>query len=688
MTYFNVIVSGISVSGDVDTSQSPVRIEMGNSDKIGHAEFSLSNKLGAYSRITVSGNAICQIDAVPSSGVTVTLFRGTIESNDPSVSVGAGSVATISAFDFGQEFLGLVSPDARLPSLLNADGTMNIASGDQGISSNEGMFLAYTVSGVTPSSGATLSSFMAQFFGRSGDFSGSFSGAVFSFKPHISGYTWRTWYYPDASGGVITSDSNLNYWIPLEALKVKRDDAWNVLRKITRQGAVIDRGGNRVQFESYIGVSGDLHVFTSGSYEFVVSGVTLVYYEIGNSGSDLNNILFARNPFDTTYVKNYILGWFPPQTKYPFDQDLFTDFVAYSGNYWSGLGTGAGIGSGILSGNAAAGTIGRMSIQCGAVNVGANRQGAIARYTHFSGLSFNLRRYNISGLGTAVTLNYNMRFSTSGADDTTARRIAKIYDTSGDFIWISGTTGSETLVVREEWHPYTHTIYKGNGAFNSGSGTDGGWASSGTSTNFPDLTRVKQIEIGFLADSPGLPVSGAAEVRIDNLYFSFSYPFSPIVAINSGSQGMGYGRRYSIMEYPYEVDIGQASGIVTHELNARMGNRGVAEVVVKDNPRQEISAQLNIKPGQVVVMDAPTLNTGSGQTFFYWKALDVTHEWSHAQGFITRLKMIPWFSGTIVEPNSNLVDYQVPLTYADPEPQPAQTRPMWLPTLVKWWRDW
>ena len=217
-----------------------------------------------------------------------------------------------------------------------------------------------------------------------------------------------------------------------------------------------------------------------------------------------------------------------------------------------------------------------------------------------------------------------------------------------------------------EWRHISDVIYKPDGTFNSGSaggaGREGSWAKS---TNFPDLTRVKQILFGVGWAGP-FADSNIKELYIDNVFFQFSYSFSPVVAQNSGSQGV-YGRRYEVLEYPFMVTDVQASGILIHELNSRMGSKQVAEFIVKDNPKSAInrSVQIGIYPGQVLQVDAPSLNTGSGQLFHYWKIIDVRHDYSTQNGFITSLRGVPWFSGTVVAPNSNLIDYSLPLKYIE-----------------------
>ena len=88
--------------------------------------------------------------------------------------------------------------------------------------------------------------------------------------------------------------------------------------------------------------------------------------------------------------------------------------------------------------------------------------------------------------------------------------------------------------------------------------------------------------------------------------------------------------------------------------------------------------------GQVFIVDAPTLSTGSGQYFYYWKAIEVVHEFSAQRGWFTKYRAVPWFSGTITAPNSNLIEYSLPYRY-DPLPAPRpQPRPWWMPTNKAW----
>ena len=132
------------------------------------------------------------------------------------------------------------------------------------------------------------------------------------------------------------------------------------------------------------------------------------------------------------------------------------------------------------------------------------------------------------------------------------------------------------------------------------------------------------------------------------------------------------------MEYPYQVTDLEASGIVAHELNSKLGAKPVAVVEFKDNPLLPTNdIQTRINPGQVLQVDAPSLNTGSGQSFNFWKAIAVDHLSSHDRGFTTTLKMIPWFSGTLTSPTTNLIDYVLPLRYQELD-RPALPRPWWL----------
>ena len=321
----------MSVSGDINAGSIPIQIQSSNSDQIGYATFALANPDGTYTNMLRSGNPTVEIDV---NGITK--FRGYVERVDKTITADQGTMSTFHCYDKGEELLNMISPDARQPTPVYPAGILT--SGDQGVSAPDGLDLILDVSGLNIQSGATISSFLAQYFGRSGDFGGSNSGTRLSFKPHISGYTYDTWYYPDASGGVLANDNNVNYWIPLDTLKTRREFAWDTLRKITRGNVAIDRNGNRTAFESYVGISGEIHVFTSGSREFLVSGIngqiSLSYYEVGTSGSDNNNIIKALIPEDTTTVKNRVMGWFPNWTRLPIDSDSFSDLVMYSGSYW------------------------------------------------------------------------------------------------------------------------------------------------------------------------------------------------------------------------------------------------------------------------------------------------------------------------------------------------------------------
>src|SRR5712691_9115587 len=312
---FNVMISGVSVSGDIDTDHTQFQMQLGNSDSVGSVVFSLQNSGGGYSRLNMSGNATIQVDAVPAPGVVRTMFRGTGETVEPEISADRGMVVRVEAYDYGQELLGLLSPDARIPSALTATGTPSLLmqSGDQGMATSQGQDLVLFVSGANFGSGATVAAFMSQFFGTATDTTGSASGTLFTFKPYFSGQTlstaYRTYYVPDASGLVAANDKNLNYSMPLDTLKVKRQYAWDVLKKITRQAVAIDTNGQKVQFEAYVGASGDIHVFTSGSYEFMASGVVFQYYVAGASGSALNNIITGTIPHNTAKLQNVLVGW-------------------------------------------------------------------------------------------------------------------------------------------------------------------------------------------------------------------------------------------------------------------------------------------------------------------------------------------------------------------------------------------
>ena len=170
----------------------------------------------------------------------------------------------------------------------------------------------------------------------------------------------------------------------------------------------------------------------------------------------------------------------------------------------------------------------------------------------------------------------------------------------------------------------------------------------------------------------------ARSQAIDRLAFKFNYNFNPVVAFNSGSQGL-YRRRYDVFEYPYTVSDVQASGIISHTLDSKMGSKAVADITIKDNPNTRYSAQLEAITGGVVYIDAPSLGTGSGQTFHYWKIIALDHEYS-TNGFITRARLVSWSSGTLTAPNSNLIDFTLPL-FNNPHPiqhPKLQSNTMWI----------
>ena len=684
----NIRISGVSVSGDIDAGASPVTIQMANSDGIGYATFALQNRDGTHSYIKNSGSPTVEIDF---NGTTE--FRGYIERIDPSISVNAGSTIVCHAYDKGEELLYMISPDARQPP----PTWPSLTSGDQGITAPDGIDLVQLVSGLNVLSGATVAQFMSQFFGTETDPSGSFSGTMYSFKPHISGYTYDTWYKPDGS-----PDNNLNYWIPLGTLKVTREYAWDTLRRLTRGGVVLDSTGSRISLESYVGVSGDIHIFTSGSSEFLASGangqLTLIYYGASKSGSNNNNIISMVIPHDSTLVKNRVIGWFKDWTKLPLDSDNFTDVRAYSGARWSGYASSAPAGmvatlSGFFVSKSGFGNISIQTSNSGTpTTVEDNRVELIGTVQ-----SGTLNILTFAGLGVPVTIHYDYYYnhnSTTPSTTFTAKSII-LEDINGNFIYKSGIPPysisipgiftfpkqpNGIITPRTTWGHSEDTLFDGNGVFNSGNGYDGGWAASAT---FPDLAQVKIIKIGMNFYQDGTPWAAPTQrsLAIDLLYFSFNYRFSPIVAFNSGSQGL-YRRRYEPFEYPTTVTDTQASGIITAYLNSFMGSKQVGEAIVKDR-----EFQTTITPGQVTRIDAPVLNTGSGMRFDYWRVIAVDHNYSTTQGFLTHLRVVPWYSGTLVDPNTNLVDYTFPFsehpTRGDISRADIGGMPIW--RVGRWW---
>lgn len=587
--------------------------------------------------------------------------------------------------------MNVVSPDARPPYLLTTSGTVNVNSGDAGAGVAQGMDLVIYTSGRNISGNVTVAQFMSQWFGTSGDHTGSVSGVLLSFKPYEGGYSWKTYYVPDASGLVAANDNNANYFIPLNGMKARHEYGWDALRKLTRQQHAQDNTGNKVAFEQYCDVSGAIHIFASGSYEIVASGSVLVYYAAGTSGSANNNIISAKVPYDLTALKNVIEGWFPNWQVYPYDSDAWSDFLAYSGGAWSGINPQAvnsGSPTNISGTNPAPNGIGFISIAAQAS--GAVSGGGVDTALIFtsSGAPFNLQKVNVSGTATAVSLNYFTRAILSGAaTNSIGYHFVTIYDLSGNSIVKSGLTGGNNIVFTFSggnadtgWVSRSHVIYTASGTFLSGTGLDGKWfALSGF---FPDLKNIFQIQIDALYTlAPGLPV---ATHFIDQLNFSFSYPFSPVTAFNSGSQG-AYGRRYGVIEWPDQISDGYASGLMTAEIQARMGSQGIAEFVVRDNFNQNpISAQLNIRPGKIFVVDAPNLSTGSGQVFNLWRASKVKHIWSKTQGFETTINAYPFYSGVGFSgtPNNNQINYQTPLTYS--QVVPTAEREQYLPIGRPW----
>ena len=387
MTLFNPIVSGVSVSGDLDTQSTTLKIEMGNSDKIGHVNFVLQNSAVQYSKMLMSGNSTFEIDSVTNNIGTV-LMKGTVEKLVPEVDLKSsrGSIVTVDGYDHAQELMEVISPDARPPYLVYTptSGAQSgvtqfyVTSGDGGLQSTDGIDLVLYTSGVNVSVASnlvsvTVAQFMNQWFGTSGDHTGSSSGVLFSYKPYTptgssGSYPWTTYYTPDSSGGVAANDNNNNYYLYQDKLKAKREYAWDTLRKITRQQVAVDGNGNPAPYEMYVDTVGAIHIYTSGSYQLVASGaggqVFLQYYPANTSGCQLNNIITATVPFDLTQVKNVIEGWFQDWTQYPYDGELWTSFTTLSGGYWTyDFGTAAAFKSTTISGGPSANSTGNVSIQ-------------------------------------------------------------------------------------------------------------------------------------------------------------------------------------------------------------------------------------------------------------------------------------------------------------------------------------
>lgn len=655
----NIVISGLSVSGDM-VAHAPIMIRPSSSDRIGEARFALYNRRKDYSRLGTSGAPTVEI-----SINDILVFTGTIEKTDKMISANQGTIAAITAYDYGQELLNLVSPDSR-------------TSGEMGMPNRIGMDLVKWVSGVNLSSGAVVGNLMAQFFGVLSASGGSSISGGISFKPTLSGITWRTWWNSGAN--------NNNYYI--RELQAKHEYAYDTLRKITRQGNVLDTQGNRAALEAYIGVSGDINIFTSGdALPFVASGRAFIYYEPDASGSVTNNIISAQAPYDTSNLKNSVFMWFPTWAYFPVNQDEWTDLLHYSGNCWSGnAATGAGVS---LSGTTPyqVDRTGRIAIQgfaSGAATTNPNQIQLIFQFAsglYASGSTVDIARFNSGGMG--VYLEAWFRLSGFGGDPTSVRMLLNraMYDVDGNFIIKSGD-GTDNRVggffggleVNGRWFHKTDTIFFPGGAFNSGNGRDGGWLSSAT---FPVMSGINRMHFSF--GEIGAPGAGAQftqkQLTIDQLHLRFGYDFSPMNASNSGSFGL-YRRRYAVVDYPYQVTELHASGIITHDLQSRMASRPVAEVVVKDT-----ETQLNTRPGQILIFDSPTLGTGSGQQYHFWKILEMEHSFDTQQGFITAYKLTPWFSGTLVDPASNLIDYAVAV---GPRMAPPSRRFEWLNWLTSW----
>jgi len=636
----------------------PLTVDMGNSERVGYASFALFNQNRVYSRIKVSGPPTVLI-----SFNSAAVFGGRIERTDVTIDADGGSLIHCHAYDHAFELLGAISPDVR-------------ASGDQGLATGtdaykQGMDLVLWVSGVNHQSGATLAAFMSQYFGTQNDPTGTSGDRTYpaTFKPWLDRtnnvHTWRSYYVTDGS-----PDVNLNYWLPITedegGFVVRREYAWDVLRRLVHENRIVNSGGTMSQFGLYVGVSGDINIFGDQSTQFYASGpngtVRLVYIQTELSGAELNNVVRAKIPYDTTALKNVLLGNFPKNTRFPLDADSFTDVVAWSGERWSGTTTGTS-----LSGSAnIVGTYGNIAIYARQVS---GLTAVDINYNHPIG--FNVSRFNVVG-GTGVKFLYNLRWTVSGDDGSVYPiRNITLYDTSGNFAMKSGYGGifatAQVLDATTSgvWQQVADTIYDVAGRFNSGNGRDGGWVQSATT---PDFTRLRQIRFGLsVVDRAGgideaVP---AKDMWVDNAYFSFAFNFNPVTARNTPAIS-GHGLRYEVFEYPFQVSDTQASGIIIHELNARTAPTSVAEVTVKDNPRGS-PVQLYVRPGQALEFDAPSLNTGSGLTFRYWKATGVHHNFNITDGFYTTLELTPWYSGTATSGwQSNIVEFGRVDRYIEP----------------------
>ena len=692
---FNVIVSGASYSGALDVSRTPLTVNLGNSDNVGQTTFALANADGSQSAVLFSGHALFQVDAMQGNTVLKTVFRGTLESASPIVDIISkdGNQTQFVGYDLAQELLGLVSPDARQPSPIDSSGKISLVAGDQGMGIITGMDLALYVSGAIGSGtvgypvggytlgkplAASLSAFMSQYFGQSGDTTGSASGQSFSFKPYSSGIAiwgsnpyYKAWYAPDYNSS--GTDTNSNYWITYHSLIAKQEVAWDVLKKITRQGYAIDRSGTKTAFELYVGVSGDLHMRTSGATDFVASGVSLVYYSPGSSGSQNNNVEEIRGlPWDSTNIKNYIVGWFPTWTQFPFSDD-YSDVVSYSGAYWSGYSVKGAIVT--LSGAPPApGAPGFISLMGKAYASGGGGPDIQLVFTLWSGYTIDVTKWNVSG-GGGVVLSYALQASLDGPNTAGQYRGVALYDLSGNYIMKSGT-GNQlpvSLVSNSGWASIADVIYTSSGTFYSGTGNDGGWAFSASK---PDLTNIKKF--GFSFTNEGSILTSIATIAIDQLQFQFVYNFNPLVAYSQASIS-GYGRRYEVFQFPYQYTDSGAQAVVTSELLGKMFSRQLGTFVVKDSPGQPVSAQLGIVPGQAFVLDAPTLAAGSGQFYYYFVATSVVHQWDLTRGFITTIQAYPFFSGMGVLSGQNLI------TYSLTKPMQVQPQVATMMPNTSWW---
>ena len=102
----NILISGISRSGDVETGASPTIIQLGNNDAVNYATFALQNAAGTYTSLLLSGPPTTEILI---NGMSI--HKGNVERIDHVVSTDRGHVVVCHSYGVEQELLGFISAD-------------------------------------------------------------------------------------------------------------------------------------------------------------------------------------------------------------------------------------------------------------------------------------------------------------------------------------------------------------------------------------------------------------------------------------------------------------------------------------------------------------------------------------------------------------------------------------------------